>query len=294
MVVAAPAGSSVDIVARVIADELRVRWSQPVIVDNRPAAGGTAAAAEVARAPADGYTLLLGYNGPLANAPALYAKLGYDPQRDFSPVILTGSQPNLLAVTAALPVDNLGQLVSYAKQVPGRLNYASVGNGSTSHLCMELLKRQAGVSLVHVPYNGGPPAVQAVLAGEVQAIFAAPVNLLAHIRAGKLRAIAVTSLRRFGPLADIPTVAESAVPGLANFESIAWNGLVVPASTPVDIVYRINRGVNEVLAGAPARKRLLDAGIEPGGGTPEAFGVLISSETRKWGEIIRLTGARVD
>jgi tripartite-type tricarboxylate transporter receptor subunit TctC len=294
IVVAAPAGSSVDIVARVIADGLKAKWSQPVIVDNKPAAGGTAGAAEVARAAADGHTLFLGYNGPLANAPALYSKLAYDPLRDFAPVIQTGSQPNLLVVSAALPVNTLGQLIAYAQQLPGKLNYASVGNGSTSHLCMELLKRQAGISLLHVPFNGGPPAVQAVLAGEVQALFTAPVNVLAQVKAGKLKALAVTGTQRFAPIPDIPTIAESGVPGLANFESTAWSGLVAPAATPREVLYRLNRAVNDVLAAPAVQKKLLDAGIEPGGGSADAFGLLMSSEARKWGEIIRLTGARVD
>ncbi|MEO8386476.1 MAG: tripartite tricarboxylate transporter substrate binding protein, partial [Betaproteobacteria bacterium] len=221
IVVAAPAGSSVDIVARLLAEGLRKSLAQAIVVDNKPGAGGTLAAAEVAKSPADGYTLFLGFNGPLANAPSLYAKLGYDPQRDFSPIILTGSQPNLLAVSASVPVKSTKELVVLAKSQPGQLTYASVGNGSVSHLCMELLKIQAGVDLLHVPFNGGPPAALAVAAGDVQVIFAAPSNLMALVASGKLRPLAVTSLARFAPLAAVPTIAEAGIPGLGQFEAIA-------------------------------------------------------------------------
>ena len=294
IVVAAPAGSSVDIVARLIAEPLRARLGQAIIIDNRPAAGGTLAAAEVAKSTADGYTLYLGFNGPLANAPALYSKLPYEPLRDFIPIILTGSQPNLLAVAANVPANSLRELIALAKSQPGKLTYASVGNGSVSHLSMELLKRQAGVDLLHVPFNGGPPAVLAVAAGEVQVIFAAPSNLLSQVKSGKMKALAVTSLKRFAPIANIPTVAESGVPGLAQFEAIAWNGLLAPAATPKEIVIRLNREIGEVLASPALKRKLFDAGIDAGGGTPEAFAQLIKAEARKWGEVIKATGASVD
>ena len=294
IVVAAPAGSSVDIVARLIAEPLRARLVQAIIVDNRPAAGGTLAAAEVAKSAGDGYTLYLGFNGPLANAPALYSKLAYDPLRDFIPIILTGSQPNLLAVAANVPANSLRELIALAKSQPGKLTYASVGNGSVSHLSMELLKRQADVDLLHVPFNGGPPAVLAVAAGEVQVIFAAPSNLLSQVKSGKMKALAVTSLKRFAPIANIPTVAESGVPGLAQFEAIAWNGLLAPAATPKEIVIRLNREIGEVLASPGLKRKLFDAGIDAGGGTPEAFARLIKAEAQKWGEVIKATGASVD
>ncbi len=289
--VPAPGGSSIDVVMRVVAEQLRERLGQPVIVDNKPAAGGTVAAAEAARAAPDGYTFFVGFNGPLANAPSLYAKLPYDPLRDFAPVVLTGTQPNLLAVNAALPVHNLGELIALAKAQPGRLNYASVGNGSSSHLAMELLKKQAGVDITHVPFNGGPPATLAVMSGEVQMLFSAPSNLMAQLHAGKLRAIAVSGAQRFAPAGGIPTVAESGLPG---FEAIAWNGIVAPAATPPAIVARLNREVNEILALPEVRRRLADASIEAGGGSAEAFGRLMRSEAAKWGAVIRATGARVD
>lgn len=294
IVVGAPAGSSVDIVARVIAEGLWELWGQPVVVDNKPAAGGTSGATEVAKAPPDGHTLFLGFNGPLATAPSLYSKLGYDPAKDFAPIVLTGSQPNLLAVNASLPVNTLNELIAFARAHPGKLNYASVGNGSSSHLCMELLKQRAMLDIVHVPFNGGPPATQAVAAGDVQALFAAPSNLLGLVKAGRLKAIAITGLKRFAPVPDVPTIAESGVPGFANFEALAWNGLVAPAATPKDVIVRINKDVNGVLANPACRAKLFDAGIEAGGGSPAAFAELIASETKKWGEVARATGARVD
>jgi tripartite-type tricarboxylate transporter receptor subunit TctC len=294
MVVAAPAGSSVDIVARLIADGLKDRLGQPVIVDNKPAAAGTAGATEVATAAADGYTLFLGYNGPLATAPALFARLAYDPQAAFAPIILTGLQPNLLAVNPSVTANNLRELIALAKSLPGTLNYASVGNGSSSHLSMEFLKTRAGIDLVHVPFNGGPPATQAVVAGDVQLVFAAPSNLAGQIKSGKLRAIAVTSLKRFAPLPDIPTVAESGVRELAGFEAIAWNGLVAPTGTPPAVIARLNREINAILATPAVRGKLFDAGIEPGGGSAEAFAQWMRAEARKWGELVRATGARID
>ena len=294
IVVAAPAGSSVDIVARLLADALRNALAQAFVVDNKPGAGGTLAAAEVAKAPADGYTLLLGFNGPLANAPSLYANLAYNPVRDFTPIILTGSQPNLLAVAASVPAKSVAELVALAKSQPGQLTYASVGNGSVSHLGMELLKIQAGVDLLHVPFNGGPPATLAVAAGDVQVIFAAPSNLMPQVASGKLRALAVSSLTRFAPLAAIPTIHEAGIPGLAKFEAIAWNGLVAPAGTPPAIITRLNREINAALLLPEVKRKLFDATIAPGGGTPDAFRQLIKAEASKWGEVIRATGAKVD
>ena len=294
MVVAAPVGSSVDIAARIIAEALKPVLGQPVIIDNKPAAGGTIGAAEVARAAPDGYTLYLGFNGPLANAPALYTRLSYHPQRDFAPIILTTEQPNLLAVNAGVPAKNLAELIALAKARPGKLNYASVGNGSVSHLSMELLKREAGIDITHIPFNGGPPAVEAVIGGEVQVIFAAPSNLISHIKTGKLRAIAVTSSKRYPFMPTVPTIAESRIPGLEKFEAIAWNALLAPKNTPPEIIARLNKAADKVLANASVRKRLSVVGMYALGGTPEALATWMEAETNKWGEVIRTTGAQVD
>ncbi len=294
IIVAAPAGSSIDIVSRVIADKLKEKLQQPIIVDNKPAAGGTVAAAEVAKAIPDGYTLYMGYNGPLANAPALYKNLPYDPQRDFAPIILTALQPNVLAVNANVPANNLKEFLALAKSQPGKLNYASVGNGSASHLSMEMLKREAGIDITHVPFNGGPPAVQAVIAGDVQAIFTAPSNVMGQIKAGKLKAIAVTGLKRFPLLPNVATIAESGIASLARFEAISWNALVAPRDTPSIIVARLNTEINAIFLDAGVKKKFADAGIEVGGGTAESLRAWMASEALKWGEVIRVTGASVD
>jgi tripartite-type tricarboxylate transporter receptor subunit TctC len=294
IIVAAPAGSSVDIVSRVIADRLKEKLQQPIIIDNKPAAGGTVAAAEVAKAIPDGYTLYMGFNGPLANASALYKNLPYDPQRDFAPIILTALQPNILAVNANVSANNLKEFLALAKSQPGKLNYASVGNGSASHLSMEMLKREAVIDITHVPFNGGPPAVQAVIAGDVQAIFTAPSNVIGQIKAGKLKAIGVTSLKRFALLPDVATIAESGIASLARFEAISWNALVAPRDTPPAIVARLNAEINAIFLDAGVKKKFADAGIEVGGGTVESLRVWMASEAAKWGEVIRVTGASVD
>jgi tripartite-type tricarboxylate transporter receptor subunit TctC len=290
-VVAAPAGSSIDVLARVIGDKLRDRLGQSIVVEDRAAAGGTAATDLVAKAAPDGYTMLMSFNGPLAFAPHLYAQLPYDPQKDLAPVIITSSQPNVLAVTAALPVKSVQELVAYAKANPGKLNFASVGNGSSSHLTMELLKATAGLDIVHVPFNGSPPAVTATIQGETQMIFAVMQPLQPQIQAGRLRALAVTTQARFPLLPDLPTIAEAGFPG---FEALAWNGVLVPAGTPKAIVQRLNAEINAILKGAAVKSTLNAQGFELVGGTPEDFANLIRSESDKWAPVIRKTGAKID
>ncbi|HVO87442.1 MAG TPA: tripartite tricarboxylate transporter substrate binding protein [Casimicrobiaceae bacterium] len=289
-IMTAPAGSSIDTLGRTIADKLKDRLGQPVIVENKPAAGGTVAVAEVARAAPDGYTMVLGFPGPLAFAPLLQ-KLSYDVQKDLAPVITTSNQPSVLAVNAAVPAKTLQELIAYAKANPGKLNYASVGNGSSSHLSMELLKSMAGVDIVHVPFNGSPPAVTATVQGETQMIFAVMQPLQAQIQAGKLRAIAVTTARRFALLPDLPTIAESGYPG---FESNAWNGILVPAATPRPIVERLNAEINAVLKMPDVVQRMNSQGFELVGGTPEEFGKLIRSDVERWAPVIRKVGLKVD
>lgn len=291
LVVAAPAGSSIDVLARVIGDKLGERLGQKVIVDDRPAAGGTAATDLVAKSLPDGLTLVMSFNGPLAFGPHLYSKLPYAPLSDLAPVIIASSQPNVLAVSATLPVHSVPELVAYAKAHPGKLSYASVGNGSSSHLTMELFKAAAGLDIVHVPFNGSPPAVTATAQGETQLLFAVMQPLQAQIRAGRLRALAVTSTKPFALLPDLPTVAAAGFPG---FEALAWNGVLVPAGTPPPIVDRLNGEINAILKD-PAVKATLNAqGFELIGGTPEDFARLITSESDKWAPVIRKTGARID
>jgi tripartite-type tricarboxylate transporter receptor subunit TctC len=290
-IVAAPSGSSIDVLARAIADKLKSRLGQPIIVEDRPAAGGTVATDFVAKSAPDGDTMLMSFNGPLAFGPHLYSKLPYDPQKDFAPVIITSSQPNVLVVTAALPVKSVKELVSYAKANPGKLNFASVGNGSSSHLTMELLKSIAGLDIVHVPFNGSPPAVTATIQGETQMMFAVMQPLQAQIQAGRLRALAVTTATRFPLLPDLPTIAESGYPG---FEALAWNGVLVPAGTPRPIVQRLNVEINAILRDPGVRSALNAQGFELIGGTPEDFATLIKAESDKWAPLIRKTGAKID
>jgi len=290
-VVSAPAGSSLDVIARVVGERLRNTLGQPVVADNRPAAGGTVAADIVAKSPADGYTLLISFNGPLAFGPHLYAKLPYDPSKDLAPVSITSSQPNVLAVHAALPVTSVKALVAYAKARPAKLNYASVGNGSSSQLTMELLKATAGIDIVHVPFNGSPPAVTATAQGDTQMLFAVMQPLQAQINAGRLRAIAVTTAKRFPLLHDIPTVAEAGYPG---FEALAWNGILVAAGTPRPIIRRLNTEINAILGDPTAKSALNAQGFDLVGGTPEDFAKLIRSESEKWAPVIRRTGVRID
>jgi len=289
-IMSAPAGSSIDVIGRTIGDKLKDRLGQPVIVENKPAAGGTVAVAEVARAAPDGYTMVLGFNGPLATAPMLQ-KVPYDVQKDLAPVITTTSQPNVLAVNAQLPIKDLKELVAYAKANPGKLNYASVGPGSSSHLNGELLKSLAGIDIVHIPFNGSPPAVTATVQGETQMIFAVMQPLQPQIQAGKLRAIGVTSAKRFPLYAELPTFAES---GFPKYETLAWNGIVVPAGTPKAIIDRLNSEINAIFKMPDVQQKLSAAGFELVGGTPEQFGAMIRAEQEKWAPIIKSANIKID
>ena len=289
-VVSAGPGSSLDTLARVIADKLKDRLGQSVIVENKPAAGGTVATAEVAKAAPDGYTMLLGFNGPLAFGPLLQ-KLPYDVQKDLAPVIITTSQPNVLAVNAQLPVKTLQELVAYAKANPGKLAYASVGNGSSSHLNMELLKSVAGIDALHVPFNGSPPAVTATIQNETQMMFAVMQPLQPQVQAGKLRAIAVTTARRFPLLPDLPAIAESGYPG---FEALAWNGILVPAGTPKPVITKLNAEINAILKQPDVVAKMNAQGFDLIGGTPEDLGNLIRRESDTWAPVIRKLGLKVD
>jgi len=286
ILVPAPAGSSLDVLARTIGEKLKDKFGATVIVENKPAAGGTVATAEVAKAAPDGHTLLLGFNGPLATGP-LVQKVPYDVQKDLAPVVITSSQPNVLAVNAALPVKSVAELVAWSKANPGKLNYASVGNGSSSHLNAELLKSMSGIDAVHVPFNGSPPAVLATVQGETQMMFAVMQPLQAQVQAGKLRAIAVTTPKRFPLLPDIPAIAESGYPG---FEALAWNGLVAPAGTPRPVIDKINAEVNAILKLPDVAQKMNAAGFDLIGGTPEDFAKLIAAESTRWTPVVKRLG----
>jgi tripartite-type tricarboxylate transporter receptor subunit TctC len=291
LLLTAPPGSSIDVLGRLVAEQLRERIGQPVVAENRAQAGGTIGTDAIAKAEPDGYTIGLSFTGPLATAPFLYTKLPYDPARDLAPIVLVGTAPNILAVNSKLPVDSFKALINYARTRPGQLNCASVGNGSASHLAMELLKTMAGLYIVHIPYNGAPPAVQATAAGDVQMIMSNPTSLQPLILAGRIRPLAVTSTQRWVPMKDLPTIAES---GFAGFEAVAWNGFVAPARTPAQVITRLNQEINAILQSPDAKPRIESAGWEVAGGTPAAFSALMAAERRRWEPIIRRSGAKLD
>lgn len=290
-VMTAPAGSSIDVIGRILADKLKDALRQPVVVENRAGAGGTIATDFVAKSAPDGYTMVLSFNGPLSFGPHLYARLPYDPFKDLLPVITTTSQPNVLAVSVAVPALSLKELIAHAKANPGKLSFASVGNGSSSHLSMELLKSMAAIDMVHVPFNGSPPAITAVASNDTQLLFAVPTAITPIAKAGKVRLLAVSSVTRYALTPELPTMAEA---GLPKFEALAWNGVLVPAGAPADVVARLNREMNVALRDADVRARLNSAGLDPVGGSAEVFRDLIQSESEKWGAVIRRIGVRID
>jgi tripartite-type tricarboxylate transporter receptor subunit TctC len=286
-----PGGPS-DVLARTIGQKLGERLGQPVVADNRPGAGGNLAAEIVAKAPADGYTLLMGNIGILAANPALYRHLTYDPTKDFTPVILVGDQPNVLVVNPAVPARSVAQLIGLARASPGRLNYASSGNGSPSHLTAELFKTLAQVDIVNISYRGAVPALTDLIAGQgVQLMFATSVSGRPFIEAGKLRALAVTTVERAPAFSDLPTMTEAGVPGCV---STTWHGVVVAAGTPEPIVERLNREIDAILRLPDVRQTLAIQGVDIIGGPPATFSAYIAAEGPKWAEIVRLSGAHVD
>jgi tripartite-type tricarboxylate transporter receptor subunit TctC len=291
LILTAPPGSSIDVLGRLVADKLRERLGQPVVAENRAQAGGTIGTDAIAKADKDGHTIGLSFTGPLATAPFLYSKLPYDPAKDLAPIVLVGTAPNLLAVNANLPVNSAREFVEYARQRPGQLNYASVGNGSASHLSMELLKAQAGIFLVHIPYNGAPPAVQATAAGDVQAIMSNPTSLLPLMQAKRIKALAVTSKERWPQMKELPTIAESGFPG---FEAVAWNGFVAPGGTPPQVIERLNRDINAIMQLPDVKPRIEGAGWDVAGGTAETFARFMAAERERWAPIIKRSGARLD
>jgi tripartite-type tricarboxylate transporter receptor subunit TctC len=291
IVVPAPAGSSLDIVARLLADKLKDKWGQPVLVEPRPGAGGMLGVDVAAKAAPDGHTLALGFNGPVAFAPFLYKKMPYDPARDLAPVVMTTSQPNVLAVSAMVPAKTVKEFVEWAKSRAGKVNYSSLGNGSSAHLTMALFMAEAGFQATHIPFNGSPPAAFALAQGEADASFMTAPALLAHVRSGKVRMLAVSASQRPDSLRDVPTLAEA---GFPQVESLAWNGLFTAAATPPAVIAKINADVNAVLRD-PAVKLQFDLqGLTPVGGTPEAFKRTLDSDAKRWGAIIRATGVTLD
>jgi tripartite-type tricarboxylate transporter receptor subunit TctC len=291
IVVPAPAGSSLDIIARLLADKLKDRWGQPVLVDNKPGAGGLLGVDVAAKSPPDGSTIAIGFNGPIAFAPFMYRKMPYDPAKDLIPVVMTTSQPNVLAVNANLPVKTTQEFLAWTKERGGKMNFSSLGVGSSSHLTMELLLAQTGLAGTHVPFNGSPPAAMAVAQGETDATFTTAPALLAHVKAGKVRLLAVSSSQVPDSLKELPSLAEGGVKGV---ESLAWNGLFVAAGTPEGIVNKINADVNAALQDAQVKSVMDTQGLTVVGGTAADFRKVVDADMKRWGPIIDKIGLKID
>ena len=298
IVVPFAAGGTTDILARALAPELQRAFGQPFVVENKPGAGGNNGAAEVAKAPNDGYTLLMGTVGTHAINPALYPKMPYDHQKDFVPVTLVAGVPNVLVVNPALAqrmgINDVAGLVKALKANPGRLNMASSGNGTSIHLAGELFKAMTGTFMVHIPYRGSGPALIDLMGGNMDVMFDNLPSAMPHIKAGKLKALAVTSGQRSGALPDLPTVAEAGGPTLKGYEASSWCGLLAPSGTPADIVSRVQAETAKALATPALKERLLSQGAIPSGNTPAEFAKFIDAETRKWAPVVKASGAKVD
>jgi tripartite-type tricarboxylate transporter receptor subunit TctC len=291
IVVPFPAGGTTDVLARAAAQKLSESLGQPVVVDNRPGAGGNIGAELVAKSPPDGYTMLMGTVGTHAINPSLYPKMPYDHVRDFAPIILVAGVPNVLVVNPSLPVNSVQELIAYAKANPGKLNFASSGNGTSIHLSAELFKTMTGVQMAHIPYKGSAPALQDLAGGQVQLMFDNLPSSLALIKAGRLKALAVTSKARAQALPDVPTIAESGLPG---FEASSWFGLLVPTGTPQPVIAKVNAEIAKWLATPEAKEKLLAQGATAAGGTPEDFARHIAAETAKWQKVVKESGAKID
>jgi tripartite-type tricarboxylate transporter receptor subunit TctC len=298
IVVPFAAGGTTDIVARAIAPDLGKAFGQQFVVDNRGGAGGNIGAELVAKSPGDGYTLLMGTVGTHGINRALYAKLPYDPIKDFVPITLVAAVPNVMEMNAekakALGIHNVQDFIRYAKANPGKLNMASSGNGTSIHLAGELFKAMTGTYMLHMPYRGSAPALLDMVGGNMDVMFDNLPSSMAHIKAGKLKALAVTSARRSDALPDVPTVEEAGGPELKGFEASSWFGLLAPAGTPPEIVQRIQQEVAKALATPAVKERLVAQGAIPGGNTPAEFTALIDSEHRKWAQVVKASGAKVD
>jgi tripartite-type tricarboxylate transporter receptor subunit TctC len=294
LVVPLTAGGPTDILARIVSVPLGERLGQQVVVDNRPGAGGNIGAEIAARAAPDGYTLFMGTSGPLSINTSLYPKLAYDPVRDFAPVILAASAPFVVCIHPSTPASNIREFVALAKAKPGALNYGSVP-GSASHLATELFKHSAGINVQHIPYKGAAPATTDLIAGQIQLSLASTPGAVPQVKGGKLKALAVTSPKRIGPLPDVPTVSESGGDvGLRGYEASVWYGVVAPARTPREIVLRLNAEIDRIVKERGSREKMIAGDFDPTSTSPDEFGAYIRSETAKWARVVKLSGARAE
>jgi tripartite-type tricarboxylate transporter receptor subunit TctC len=291
LVVGFPPGGASDILARIVANKLSSLLGQPFVIDNRPGAGGNVAGEVVAHAAPDGYTLLLGNNAILATNASLYKAIGFEAEKDFAPITLIGTQANVLVVNLDLPAHSLDELIALAKAKPGKLNFASSGYGLAAHLAGELFKTEAHIDIVHVPYKGSAPALQDVIAGQDQMMFATTSGAMGVIKGGQVRPLAVTTLKRTASLPDIATIDEL---GIKGFDATTWHGLVAPADTPRPIIETLHRATVEALNDPGVRHSLDELGVDIVGDTPEQFGAYIKSEIPKWAAVIKASGAKLE
>ena len=291
LVVPFPPGGGADNLARAIMPKVAASLGQPIVIDNKPGAGGNVGAEYVASAAPDGYTLLYGTNGTHSINASLYRNLRFDPIKDFAPVSRMTEIAAMLVVNPQLPVHTVGELIQYAKANPGKLNFASAGNGTTSHLSGELFKTMTGVDIVHVPYRGGALAVTDLMSGQVQMMIDVMPNVVPLVKDNRLRGIAVSTASRFPGMPELPTIAESGVPG---FESSAWDGVLAPAGTPEPVIARLNAAIRKALADPELVESLRSRGARPVAGTPEEFARHIATSTRKWADVVRASGAKID
>ncbi|MGJ7498049.1 Bug family tripartite tricarboxylate transporter substrate binding protein [Variovorax sp. RT4R15] len=291
LIVGYPPGGTADLLARLVANDLSKRFSQPVVVENRPGANGNIGADIVAKSAPDGHTLLMTAPGPLAVNASLYPSLPFDPAKAFAPIVRVAVAPLLLVVPSALPIHNLAELLAYAKAHPSTVSYGSQGNGSSGHLAMELLKSRTGMAAVHVPYKGSTPALNDLLAGHVTMMFDNISSSYPHVQSGALRALAVAETKRLGSMPDIPTISES---GVRGFEATPWFGLVTTAGTPASVVNEIYRAVKDILDAPATQARFAQMGVERASESPDAFARLIQTETIRWRDVVLRSGARAE
>ncbi len=284
-------GGTTDVLARLMAQKLTEAMGQQFVIENKPGAGGNIGTELAVKSPADGYTLVMSFDGTMAINPNTYAKMPFDPQKDLAPVANVAQVPLLIVVHPGVAAKNIAEFVALAKASPSRLNYSSAGHGSTGHLTGELFRARAGIDIVHVAYKGGGQAVQDLLGGQIQMLVTALPTVEGHLKGGKLRALAFTSSKRVPGAPDVPTLAESGYPGL---EVLSWYGILAPAATPMEIVRRLNAEINRILQTAEVRERLAALGTEPTGGTPEQFAQLIRADTARWAKVVADARIRIE